>query len=203
MKIRVAIALLVGLGTVGTVGLRAGIAEGGEVKPAPYDRTLWRHWVDQDHDCQDTRNEVLIAESLEPVEYADDRGCKVAKGKWLCPYTGKVITDPGLLDVDHMVPLRNAHNSGGLLWSESQRRAYANDLSVPEHLVAVDRGSNRAKGARGPEEWLPESPDHRCEYVSNWVEIKSRWRLGQTLVELAAIETALGSCRRGGVPERP
>ena len=77
-----------------------------------YDRNDWKQWTDADRDCQDARNEVLIAESRTAVAYRTDRKCRVAAGEWLAPYTNTIVTDPGRLDVDHMVPLGNAHDSG-------------------------------------------------------------------------------------------
>ena len=77
-----------------------------------YDRDDWKHWVDADGDCQDARQEVLVAESRSTISFKTDRRCRVTAGQWLAPYTGTVVTDPGKLDVDHMVPLGNAHASG-------------------------------------------------------------------------------------------
>ena len=77
-----------------------------------YDRGEWRHWVDEDGDCQDARQEALIAESETPVTYKSEDRCRVASGSWDGPYTGERFTDPGDLDIDHMVPLANAHRSG-------------------------------------------------------------------------------------------
>ena len=82
------------------------------VNLATYDRDDWKHWTDADGDCQDACNEALIAESRVSVSYRTDRRCRVATGQWLAPYTNTVATDPGKLDVDHMVPLGNAHVSG-------------------------------------------------------------------------------------------
>ena len=50
----------------------------------PYDRDLYGGWIDADGDCQDTRQEVLIAESLIPARL-DSRGCRVVSGEWLDP----------------------------------------------------------------------------------------------------------------------
>jgi hypothetical protein len=169
----------------------------------PYDRADWQHWVDEDHDCQDTRTEVLVAESTGRVKYEDDRKCKVARGEWRCPYTGELIRDPGLIDIDHVVALGNAHRSGGDAWDADKRREYANDLSRDEHLVAVGRGANRSKSDQGPESWLPPNPEYRCEYVQRWVEVKQRWELRMTAEEQAAVDAALQRCESGGVPELP
>ena len=120
-----------------------------------YDRSDWRHWVDEDGDCRDARQEVLVEESLDEVTFETDRGCRVATGRWYGAFTGVYTGDPGDLDIDHLVPLKNAHLSGGWSWDAEMREEYANDLSDPDHLIAVTAGANRskgAKGAKGPEE---------------------------------------------------
>ncbi len=78
-----------------------------------YERTAWKHWVDEDKDCQNARHEVLIAESNSPFEFKTDKGCRVISGTWNDPYSGRTITDASKLDIDHMVPLKEAHESGG------------------------------------------------------------------------------------------
>ena len=60
-----------------------------------YNRKDYRHWIDEDRDCQNTRNEVLIQESLEPVTYKSSKGCKVSSGKWYGSFTGKSFTNSG------------------------------------------------------------------------------------------------------------
>ena len=119
------------------------------------DRDEWRHWTDEDGDCQDARQEVLGAESVSPVAYTDSDQCRVAFGVWVGPYTGEQFTEPGGLDIDRMAPLGNAHRSGGWAWSPEQKRQYANDLSYDNHLIAVQASANRAKGSRSPAGWKP------------------------------------------------
>ena len=159
-----------------------------------YDRDDWRHWADRDGDCQDTRQEVLIAESTTDVAYRTDRRCRVATGQWLAPYSATIVTDPGDLDVDHMVPLANAHDSGAWGWSAERRELYANYLDAPEHLIAVTARANRSKGARGPDRWKPEDRTYWCQYAIDWITIKAAWELTVTGEEHAALGQMLGTC---------
>jgi hypothetical protein len=141
-------------------------------------------WIDADGDCQDTRQEVLIAESLIPVNLGLS-GCRVMTGVWYCEFTGKFFTDPRKLDIDHMVPLKEAWLSGADKWTYEERLAYANDLNDPGHLIAVALGANRSKGADDPGQWLP--PVGKKVYVRSWLKVKMNYGLSMDSTELIAI----------------
>ena len=159
-----------------------------------YDRDTWADWVDDDGDCQDARQEVLIAESRSPVSFRSSRNCKVASGTWFGPYTGVDFTDPSDLDIDHMVPLANAHRSGAWAWDAAKKRSYANDLSYAGHLIATSASANRSKGSRGPANWKPSLQSYWCTYAVDWITIKVRWDLTATARELAALRDMLRTC---------
>ncbi|NQT25256.1 DUF1524 domain-containing protein [candidate division KSB1 bacterium] len=159
-----------------------------------YERSQWKHWIDADRDGQNTRTEVLIAESELPIAFDDSDSSKVLSGRWTDPYTGEVFTDPNKLDVDHMVPLGNAHRTDGWIWNFEMRMDYANDLENPEHLIAVKSSENRSKGAKGPDKWMPPNKAYHCEYVNNWVEIKTRWNLTITEAESTKIAEVRAHC---------
>ena len=159
-----------------------------------YDRGDWKHWTDKDGDCQNIRHEVLIEESLKDVSFKSDRQCQVATGEWLVPYTGVMVTDATTLDVDHMVPLKNAHNSGGWAWDKDKKASYANEMGYADHLIAVTASANRQKGAKGPDEWKPSDQDYWCDYAVNWVQIKVDWELTVTKAEWATLQTMLKTC---------
>ena len=122
-----------------------------------YDRSEWRHWIDEDRDCQNARQEVLIEESSTPAVLDPDNECRVLSGSWVGPYTGQMVNDPTELDIDHMVPLENAHRSGAWSWDRDRKREYANFLGYEDHLIATTSRANRSKGSKGPEEWRPPS----------------------------------------------
>ena len=162
--------------------------------PVPYDRDDWGSgWGDEDGDCINTRHEVLILESLEPVTL-NASGCSVASGYWYGAFAGTYTSLPGSLDIDHFVPLANAHHSGGWAWSAEKKNAFYNDLSDPQHLIAVSASQNRSKGARGPDEWKPADTSYWCQYAFSWINVKSRWRLSVTSAELEALLSMIESC---------
>ncbi len=161
----------------------------------PYSRNLYAGWMDADGDCQDTRQEVVIAESLVPVQL-DSRGCNVSSGLWLDPYTGETFTVPGALDIDHFIPLAEAHASGASQWPLQLRSQFSNDLSWPGSLIAVSASANRSKGARDPAQWLSPNEEFHCEYVTNWVLTKAYWHLAMDDAERDAVYSILEECEQ-------
>ena len=159
-----------------------------------YSRSLFKHWVDADGDSCDTREEVLIAESTSKAQ-VDPYGCKVIEGDWFSPYEGATYNQPSSLDVDHMVPLKEAWDSGAWSWTASQRQAFANDLSDPRPLIAVLNSQNRSKSDKDPSNWIPPRTSYLCTYLANWVAIKAHWKLSMDQSEAGRIRNlATRSC---------
>lgn len=160
--------------------------------PDGYNRDLFRHWVDADGDGCDTRKEVLIAESLEPAQTGSS--CAILSGRWYSVYDNTETTDSSRFDIDHVVALKEAWDSGAWSWSADQRRDFANDLRQPFFLIAVSASSNRSKSDRDPAEWLPTNTSYRCEYVRIWIEVKRAWNLSVDQAEHEAIRNILAGC---------
>lgn len=167
---------------------------GPEPRYSVYRRSLYKHWIDADKDCQDTRQEVLIRDATGRIEFEKPRKCTVVHGQWLDPYTGLTFREPRQLDIDHVVALKNAHESGAWKWSAERRQDYANYLRDRQHLLAVKGSENRKKGAKGPDEYLPPDPTFRCDYVKEWVKIKRGWGLTLTDAERRAVADVSAGC---------
>lgn len=160
-----------------------------------YDRELYfGSWTDEDGDCQNTRAEVLIQESLSVLGFRSSSNCVVDNGEWLDPYTNNLYYFASELDVDHVVPLYNAWQSGAYLWNDFKREEFANDMIFDDHLIAVDKYQNRQKGAKDPSEWMPANSNFHCEYVAIWIEIKYLWELTVTTSEYKFLDTVISSC---------
>lgn len=158
-----------------------------------YDRDLFDHWVDADGDRCDARREVLIAEAVSTPRVGTS--CSLSGGEWFSVYDGVTETGTGSgFDVDHVVPLAEAWDSGAYAWDGDTRRRYANDLGYAHSLVAVSSSSNRQKGAGDPADWLPPRVSARCWYAEAWIAVKTRWDLSVDSAELQALRSVVSQC---------
>lgn len=155
-----------------------------------YDRDLFDHWTDADGDGCDTRDDVLIAEAEEAPSVGS--GCALSGGRWYSYYDATSYTNASDLDIDHMVPLAEAWDSGASDWSASRREAYANDQGFYGSLIAVGASANRSKGDKDPAEWMPSGS--ACRYVTEWVSVKHRWGLTVDAAEKAALASHASGC---------
>jgi hypothetical protein len=157
-----------------------------------YDRGSWPHWIDADGDCQNTRHEVLIVEAVAAVVMSPSV-CTVTSGVWVSLFDGVTVTNPSELDVDHLVPLAEAHRSGGWAWNTQQKQDFANDLT-DNHLIAVTASTNRSKGDRDPANWLPPDTSAWCRYVNAWIDVKARYQLTIDTNEHTTLQQILTTC---------
>jgi len=153
---------------------------------ADYDRDDWPHWEYVGDGC-DAR-EWVLRESAEDMVRTKG-ACTIGNGRWTSSYDGEVVTDPSDLDIDHMVPLAEAHASGGHSWTEERRTEFANDVRF---LLPVTASSNRSKGDQDPAEWLPEQGI--CTYLAQYVATKAEYALTVDQVEHDAIDRSLNRC---------
>jgi hypothetical protein len=155
---------------------------------AGYDRDKFHLWIDADGDCLDTRAEVLTQESQAPVT----GGCTIDTGRWYSYYDAVTWTDAADVDIDHVVPLAEAWDSGARSWTAKTRERYANDLADRRTLVAVTDNVNQSKGDQDIAEWMP---DHgRCRYLREWAAVKVRWSLRVNGSEKQAMRQLAGQC---------
>lgn len=160
--------------------------------PNGYDRDLFRHWVDDDRDGCNARREVLKIEAVEAPVVGSE--CELIGGLWYSAYDGVITDDDGEFDIDHMVPLKEAWDSGAHAWDSDRRRAFANDLDLPQALIAVSRSSNRSKSDRDPADWLPSLTSYHCQYIQDWIVVKIKWELSVDAREFAALRSVASGC---------
>ena len=134
----------------------------------------------------------MIEESESPVTFKSSRNCIVVGGTWSDPFSGQKFTDPKKLDVDHVVPLREAHQSGAWKWTSEKKRQYSNYLRSKNHLIAVHLSANRSMGYKDPAEWLPPNREFVENYARIWIAIKNEWGLTVDRTEMDALKRILG-----------
>jgi len=109
-----------------------------------YRRADWKHWIDEDGDCKDTRAAILIERSLTAAKL-DKKTCKVISGKWDDYYYSEILYQASDVDIDQLVSLKHAYDHGGSLWSFEEKRKFAND---PKNLIITNRKYNRQRFKR-------------------------------------------------------
>lgn len=142
----------------------------------------------------DTRN-IILNRDLSQIAISED--CKVQSGVLVDPYTNKTInfargsTSSQLVQIDHVVALSNAWQTGAQQLTFAQREALAND---PLELLAVDGAANQQKSDGDAATWLPANKPFRCQYVTRQVAVKQKYSLWVTVAEKEAIERVLSAC---------
>jgi hypothetical protein len=160
-----------------------------------YNRHLFVHWTDPDGNGCDARNDVL-ARDLEG-ESLRAGGCLVASGTLHDAYTGRTIsflrgqTTSKDVEIDHVVALSNAWQTGAQQMDPATRELFAND---PLNLQSTDRPTNQEKRAGDAATWLPPNRGFWCSYVARQVAVKAKYGLWVTPAERDAIARVLGGC---------
>ena len=166
----------------------------GRAPKTGYARSQFPHWSDPDRNGCDARNDTLKRDLTNVTYKAGTRDCKVIAGQLLDPFSGKVITFSAtkvVIDIDHVVALSNAWQTGAAYFDKNKRSQIAND---PLNLLAVDSKLNRQKGDGDAATWLPPSKAFRCEYVARQVAVKAKYGLWVTQPEKVAIDKILTTC---------
>jgi hypothetical protein len=154
-----------------------------------YDRDLFNHWITISGTCN-TRETVLKRDGTSVVTSS---ACAATSGSWYSPYDGATWTAAADLDIDHLVPLAEAWDSGADGWTSTQRQNFANDLTRPQ-LIAVTDNVNQSKSDQDPAEWMPSRTAYRCTYVRAWVQVKYYYDLSVDSAEKSALTSSLASC---------
>ena len=166
----------------------------GRAAKTGYSRAQFPHWSDPDRNGCDTRNDTLKRDLTNITYKVGTRDCKVVGGQLLDPFSGKSITFSSTksnIDIDHLVALSNAWQTGAAYFDKAKRTQIAND---PLNLLAVDAKLNRQKGDGDAATWLPPAKSFRCEYVAAQIAVKVKYSLWLTAPEKSAMSKVLESC---------
>ncbi len=149
----------------------------------------------------DTRN-IILARDLQDVSVGTS--CTVTSGILDDPYTGKQIafqrgaSTSAAVQIDHVVALSNAWQTGAAYWTDAERVELAND---PLELLAVDGPANQQKSDGDAATWLPSNKAFRCQYVARQIAVKQKYSLWVTQAEYDAIDRILAQCPFQALPE--
>jgi hypothetical protein len=160
-------------------------------------------WADVNRNGCDTRNDILKRDLTEILYKAGTRNCVVASGTLVDRYSGETINfmrgnvTSMEVQIDHVVALSNAWQTGAFNLTANQRKALAND---PLNLFAVKGRLNSQKGDGDAATWLPPLKSFRCTYVAQQIAVKAKYSLWVVAPEKAAMVSILAKCPMQKVP---
>jgi hypothetical protein len=160
-------------------------------------------WADVDRNGCDTRNDILKRDLTAEVFKEKTRDCVVVSGTLIDPFSGETIkfvrgnVSSMEVQIDHVVALSNAWQTGAFKLSIKERTAFAND---PLNLLAVKGRLNSQKGDGDAATWLPPLKSYRCDYVARQIAVKIKYRLWFTAPEKEAMVRILKSCPEKALP---
>jgi hypothetical protein len=176
----------------------------GRAPKTGYDRDLYgTPWSDVDRNGCDTRNDILNRDLATKVFTGDGERCTIIEGVLVDPYSGERIefvrgrTTSLAVQIDHVVSLSNAWQTGAFRWSSEKLKKFAND---PLNLMAVKGALNSQKGDGDAATWLPPKKSYRCKYVARQIAVKVEYQLWVTKPEGEAMKRILVRCHGQKLP---
>lgn len=164
---------------------------------ASYSRDAFRYQqIDADGNGCMIRDDIL-ARDLTHIQFSKQKRCQVESGNLEDPYTGKTIAfqrgkaTSSLVQIDHVVALHDAWNSGAKNWPVSKRTRFGND---PFNLLAVEGKANQDKSDKHAGKWLPSNKVYQCGYVARQIAIKAKYGLSVTAKEKQGMLRTLHYC---------
>lgn len=111
-------------------------------------------------------------------------------GRIYSPYTGAYFGSPRETDIEHMVSLSEAHDSGLCGRNAAAKRQFASDLL--NLTLAAPRLNRNMKSARDVAEWTPAL--NACWFVARTIEVRQKYGLTIDRAEAAAAQRVLSQC---------
>ena len=160
-------------------------------------------WADVDRNGCDTRNDMLKRDLNNIVFRAKTQNCVVESGTLQDRYSGETINfirgniTSMEVQIDHVVAISNAWQTGAFKLTLAQRTALAND---PMNLFAVKGRLNSQKGDGDAATWLPPVKSFRCTYIAQQIAVKAKYSLWVTPPEKEAMVRILSGCPKQTLP---
>jgi Protein of unknown function (DUF1524) len=160
-------------------------------------------WADVDRNGCDTRNDILKRDLTSIVYKVGTHSCVVASGALVDRYSGETINfvrgnvTSMAVQIDHVVALSNAWQTGAFMLSVEERKVFAND---PLNLFAVKGSLNQQKSDGDAATWLPPLKSFRCAYVAQQIAVKAKYSLWVVAAEKTAMVAILAKCPEQKVP---